>query len=168
MAFRFSIGRKIGTGFGVLIFLTLLAFILTVATVSKSKEQTDAVVGQVTPAVSALKEYNFLLQKSQTLMAKWYYIQSKNDEPFKNDLRNLIDKEYPNIKTLMIGQILKKKSTKTLRSFLMACSQFIKQILCRFYLLGNRTKMLISTFLPNYRTRIPKKKLRYCMGNLMN
>ncbi len=99
MTFRFSIGRKIGTGFGVLIFLTLLAFILTVATVSKSKEQTDAVVGQVTPAVSALKEYNFLLQKSQTLMAKWYYIQSKNDEPFKNDLRNLIDKEYPNIKT---------------------------------------------------------------------
>ena len=32
-------------------------------------------------------------------MAKWYYIQSKNDEPFKNELRSLIDRDYPNIKT---------------------------------------------------------------------
>lgn len=99
MAIRFTIGRKIGSGFGILIFLTLIAFILTIFTVSKSKVQTETVVGQVTPAVSSLKQYKFLLQKSQTLMAKWYYIQSKNDEPFKNELRSLIDRDYPNIKT---------------------------------------------------------------------
>ncbi len=98
MAIRFTIGRKIGTGFGILLFLTMIAFILTIVTVTKSKVQTESVVGQVTPAVSALKQFNFLLQKSQTLMAKWYYIQSKNDEPFKNELRNLIDRDYPNIK----------------------------------------------------------------------
>ena len=83
MAIRFTIGRKIGTGFGILLFLTMIAFILTIFTVTKSKVQTESVVGQVTPAVSALKQFNFLLQKSQTLMAKWYYIQSKDDEPFK-------------------------------------------------------------------------------------
>ncbi len=99
MAIRFTIGRKIGTGFGILLFLTMIAFILTIVTVTKSKVQTESVVGQVTPAVSALKQYNFLLQKSQTLMAKWYYIQSKDDEPFKNELRSLIDRDYPNIKT---------------------------------------------------------------------
>ena len=99
MAIRFTIGRKIGTGFGILLFLTMIAFILTIFTVTKSKVQTESVVGQVTPAVSALKQFNFLLQKSQTLMAKWYYIQSKDDEPFKNELRSLIDRDYPNIKT---------------------------------------------------------------------
>lgn len=99
MAIRFTIGRKIGTGFGILLFLTMIAFILTIFTVTKSKVQTESVVGQVTPAVSALKQFNFLLQKSQTLMAKWYYIKSKDDEPFKNELRSLIDRDYPNIKT---------------------------------------------------------------------
>ena len=98
MAFRFTIGRKIGAGFGILLLLTLIAFILTIFTVSNSKVQTETVVGQLTPAVSALTQYNFILQRSQTLMTKWYYIQSKDDEPFKNELRVLIDREYPNIK----------------------------------------------------------------------
>ncbi|MES2513939.1 MAG: HAMP domain-containing protein [Bacteroidota bacterium] len=99
MAFRFTIGRKIGTGFGALLLLTLIAFIFTIVTVTKSKQQTDSVVGQVTPSVSALKEYNFILQKSQTLISKWYYNQSGNDDPSKTELRNLISKDYPHIKS---------------------------------------------------------------------
>jgi F0F1-type ATP synthase assembly protein I len=98
MAFRFTIGRKIGTGFGVLLVLTLIAFLFTIITITKSKQQTDSVVGQVTPSVSALKEYNFVLQKSQTLISKWYYLQSANDDPAKTELRNLISKDYPHIK----------------------------------------------------------------------
>ncbi len=98
MAFRFTIGRKIGTGFGVLLLLTLVAFIFTIVIVTKSKQQTNSVVGQVTPSVSALKEYNFILQKSQTLISKWYYNQSGNDDPSKTELRNLISKDYPHIK----------------------------------------------------------------------
>lgn len=98
MAFRFTIGRKIGTGFGALLFLTLIAFIFTIVIVTKSKQSTESVVGQVTPSVSALKEYNFILQKSQTLISKWYYLQSGNDDPSKTELRNLISKDYPHIK----------------------------------------------------------------------
>ncbi|MBL7937455.1 MAG: hypothetical protein JNM51_16735, partial [Bacteroidia bacterium] len=98
MAFKFTIGRKIGTGFGVLLLLTLVAFIFTIVTITKSKQQTDSVVGQVTPSVSALKEYNFILQKSQTLISKWYFNQSSNDDPSKTELRNLISKDYPHIK----------------------------------------------------------------------
>lgn len=98
MAFKFTIGRKIGTGFAVLIILTIVAFVLTIVTVTESKQQTESVVSQVTPSVAALKEYNFLLQKSQTLISKWYYNPSRDDEPFKTELRNLINKEYPSIK----------------------------------------------------------------------
>ena len=99
MAFKFTIGRKIGTGFGALLLLTLIAFIFTIVIVTKSKQQTDSVVGQVTPSVSALKEYNFILQKSQTLISKWYYYQSANDDVSKTELRNLISKDYPHIKS---------------------------------------------------------------------
>jgi serine phosphatase RsbU (regulator of sigma subunit)/HAMP domain-containing protein len=98
MAFKFTIGRKIGTGFGALLILTLIAFIFTIVIVTKSKAQTDSVVGQVTPSVSALKEFNYILQKSQTLITGWYYLQSTNDSPAKTELRNLISKDYPHIK----------------------------------------------------------------------
>ena len=98
MKFRFTIGRKIGTGFGALLFLTLIAFIFTIVIVTKSKQSTESVVGQVTPSVSALKEFNFILQKSQTLISKWNYNQSGNDDPSKTELRNLINKDYPHIK----------------------------------------------------------------------
>ncbi len=98
MAFKFTIGRKIGTGFGALLLLTLIAFIFTIVTVTKSKQQTDSVVGQVTPSVSALKEFNFILQKSQTLISKWYFNQSPDTDPSKTELRNLISKDYPHIK----------------------------------------------------------------------
>jgi serine phosphatase RsbU (regulator of sigma subunit) len=98
MAFKFTIGRKIGTGFGALLLLTLIAFIFTIVIVTKSKQQTDSVVGQVTPSVSALKEFNYILQKSQTLITGWYYLQSTNDAPSKTELRNLISKDYPHIK----------------------------------------------------------------------
>lgn len=97
MGLRFTIGRKIGTGFGTLVVLTMIAFILTIYTITQSKQQTESVVSQVTPSVSYLKEFNFILQKSQTLISKWVS-QSPNDAPFKNELRNLINKDYPKIK----------------------------------------------------------------------
>lgn len=122
MAIKFTIGRKIGTGFGILLFLTLVAFLLTIATVTQSKQRTEAVVGQVTPSVSSLKQFNFLLQKSQTLISKWKYNQTPNDDPSKIELRNLISKEYPNIKrelnTLSIDWTAEEKEKiKTIISF---------------------------------------------------
>ena len=122
MAIKFTIGRKIGTGFGLLLFLTLVAFLLTIATVTQSKQRTEAVVGQVTPSVSSLKQFNFLLQKSQTLISKWKYNQTPNDDPSKIELRNLISKEYPNIKrelnTLSIDWTAEEKEKiKTIISF---------------------------------------------------
>ncbi len=122
MAIKFTIGRKIGTGFGILLFLTLVAFLLTIATVTQSKQRTESVVGQVIPSVSSLKQFNFLLQKSQTLISKWKYNQSGNDDPSKIELRNLISKEYPNIKNELNALSVdwtdeEKENIKTIISF---------------------------------------------------
>jgi serine phosphatase RsbU (regulator of sigma subunit)/HAMP domain-containing protein len=102
MAVRFTIGRKIGTGFGTLILLTFVAFILTFTTLSESKKKTDLVVGQVTASVDELKEFNFILQKSQTLISKWYFNKDPNDVIFRQDLRKLITEDYPKIKNKLI------------------------------------------------------------------
>src|ERR1700752_4082270 len=97
MAFRFTIGKRIGTGFSTLIGLTIVAFILTLSTVFESKKKTEEVVDQVAPSVAALKEYNFLLQRSQTLISKWYYSKNVNDNG-REELLNLIQHDYPNKK----------------------------------------------------------------------
>ncbi len=95
MAIKFTIGRRIGLGFATLIILTIIAFMLTVVTLNDSKQRTETVVGQVTPSVVELKELNLLLQRSHTNISKWFYNKSFNDVEFREELRNIIAKDYP-------------------------------------------------------------------------
>src|SRR3989442_1469742 len=105
MAFRFTIGRRIGTGFGTLIVLTVLAFVLTLYTLTDSRKKTEIVVGQLAPSVAELKEFNFLLQRSQTLISKWYYSKTTNDHG-RHELVKLISYDYPE-KRLRLKQLSK-------------------------------------------------------------
>ena len=91
---KLTIGRRLNLGFGVFIGLTVTAFILTVVTLSSSRSKTELVIGKVTPSVASLKEFNFLLQRSQTLISKWYYSKDVND-PGRGELEQLISIDYP-------------------------------------------------------------------------
>lgn len=101
MAMKFTIGRRIGLGFATLIILTMVAFILTIATLNDSKQRTETVVGQVTPSVVELKELNLLLQRSHTDISKWFYNKSFNDMDFRDELKTIITKEYPRKKQVL-------------------------------------------------------------------
>jgi serine phosphatase RsbU (regulator of sigma subunit) len=92
---KFTIGKKIGFGFGVVIVLTIVAFIFTNITLKESKRKTDNVVKVVTPSVAALNEFNLLLESSQRLISKWVNVQSGEDEIFKYELKDFIIHEYP-------------------------------------------------------------------------
>lgn len=101
MNIRFTIGRRIGLGFAIFILLTVIAFILTVVILNKSKRRTETVVGQVAPSVAELKELNLLLQRSHTNVSKWYYNKSFNDIEFRDELKNIISSEYPKKKGIL-------------------------------------------------------------------
>jgi serine phosphatase RsbU (regulator of sigma subunit)/HAMP domain-containing protein len=98
MAFKFTIGRKIGAGFGLVILFTVIAFIYTNVIINDSKKKTDQVVKVVTPSVASLEYLHSTLQRSQILITKWFHIQSPDDDPFKKDLRELIKYQYPSLK----------------------------------------------------------------------
>ena len=98
MKFRFSIGSKIGLGFGVLIFMTILAFILTQITLTKSRKVDEQIRTVITPSVSALEELNLLMVRSKTLISDWVHVQTRDDNPDKTKLKGLIDEEYPALK----------------------------------------------------------------------
>jgi serine phosphatase RsbU (regulator of sigma subunit) len=98
MKFRFSIGRKIGLGFGVIILLVIIAFWLTNVTLNESRKKTDEVTEIYNPSVASLKELNYLLIRSKFLINKWFYVQTGNDALEKKALRTLIKEEYPELK----------------------------------------------------------------------
>jgi serine phosphatase RsbU (regulator of sigma subunit) len=95
MAMKFTIGRKIGAGFAVLIILTSIAFVSTVITLTDSKRKTDEVVGQLAPSVAELKELNLMIQRSGTDVTQWMFNSSASDISFRVDLDTIITREYP-------------------------------------------------------------------------
>ena len=98
MKFRFTIGRKIGLGFGIILFLFIVASVLTNSTLSNSRTKTDQVTEIINPSVESLKELNYQLMRSKLLITKWFYVQTGEDASDKKELRNLLDKEYPKLR----------------------------------------------------------------------
>ena len=96
MAFRITIGRKIGVGFGSLIFLTFVAFGLTLITLTESRQINDKITNQYTPSVSALQELNNLVVRSKMLITNWVNVQIDHED--KGKLKSLIKTEYPELK----------------------------------------------------------------------
>ena len=95
MAFQFTIGRKLGSGFGILIFLTVVAFTLTNYTLNESKTEIDEMVNNVIPSVAKFEELKSDLQRSYNLITRWKHITSSDDAPFKTSLRRLINERHP-------------------------------------------------------------------------
>ncbi|MBN8703287.1 MAG: SpoIIE family protein phosphatase [Bacteroidetes bacterium] len=95
--FNFSVGRRIGLGFGILIFLTLIAFIYTLYITKTSKEKTDKVVDVYLPSVNELKNFYSQITESRNLLLNWVYSQ-EDDDPQKDKLKILLDIDYPNLK----------------------------------------------------------------------
>lgn len=116
MAFKFTIGRRIGTGFGTLIVLTIIAFVLTIFTLKDSKAKTETMVETVAQSVAKLKEFHSVLQRSQTLISIWYYHKSVNDSREREELRRIIAQHYPKIKS-ELNQLSKTWTKDELRSF---------------------------------------------------
>jgi serine phosphatase RsbU (regulator of sigma subunit)/HAMP domain-containing protein len=116
MKVRFTIGRRIGLGFAIFILLTVVAFILTVIILNESKTRTQTVVSQVSPSVAELKELNLILQRSNTDISKWFYNKSFNDLDFREDLKKIINEEYPKKKRRLHAFTWSKSEKESLRN----------------------------------------------------
>ncbi len=121
MRLRFNITTRIAGGFGSLILLTLVAFLYTFIVLKDTRKKADTVVEQVIPSLTELKDFNLLLQKSKTLIAKWYYNKSLNDNyEFRIELRQLITKDYLQKKKqlMQLSVLWKEKERKDLELIL--------------------------------------------------
>lgn len=95
---RFTISRKIGLGFAVLILSTLIVFFLTYQTLSTARGINDKINRVYNPSVFALAQLKSSVMQSRTLIAMWASVQSREDTKEKLSLVSLVDKEIPAIK----------------------------------------------------------------------
>ena len=95
MAFRFTIGKKIGTGFGVLLLCVVVVFSTTYKTLNTSIEINEEITTVNNPSVASLEELKLLVVRSKMLVFNWIYIQSQLDHPDKEKLNRLSARDYP-------------------------------------------------------------------------
>jgi serine phosphatase RsbU (regulator of sigma subunit)/HAMP domain-containing protein len=95
MGFRFTIAKKIGAGFGVLLFFIVIVFYTTYSTLTNSTEINDEITNVNNPSVTSLESLKLLIVRSKMLIFNWTYLQSKPDHPDKKKLNLLIERDYP-------------------------------------------------------------------------
>jgi len=98
MAFRFTIGRKIGAGFGVLIFFVIIVFYITYHTLNTSIEINDNIAEVNNPSLASLEELKLLTVRSKMLIFIWADTEL-TDHPEKQKLKLLIQYKYPKLKS---------------------------------------------------------------------
>ena len=98
MNFKFSIGKKIGLGFGLLLFCTITIFLYTRLTLDSSKKINKHNTVTLSPSVDELQELKIQILESQMLITNWANVQTANEHPEKEKLRKLIRERYPILK----------------------------------------------------------------------
>lgn len=91
---KFTISRKIGAGFGILLLFTFVVFVLTYVTLSESRKINDQITKIYNPSVNVLEDLNMLIVESKMLIMRWVEVQI-SDEPDKAKLKKLVAEDYP-------------------------------------------------------------------------
>jgi len=104
MSFRFTIGKKIGTGFGVLILFIIVVFGATfiavnngIETFQKNDQTSNELIQVITPSKEKVSHLRLAINESKQLAIQWVNDQSRNDVPDKERLKNLIKQNIPGI-----------------------------------------------------------------------
>jgi len=98
MSFRFTISRKIGSGFAILILTTLALVLLTYKTLSTGRDMNDNINDIYNPSVSELEKLKSDILRSKTLISMWALVQSRKDTKEKVSMKRLLREEIPQIK----------------------------------------------------------------------
>ncbi len=95
MKMRFTIGKKIGMGFGLFILFALLVVVLTNNTLEKSRTINDEINTVYAPSAEALGELRNLITSSHMLIKHWALVESISDAREKSNLIELSEVQLP-------------------------------------------------------------------------
>ena len=102
MSFRFTIGKKIGTGFGVLILFIIIIFGATflavnngIGTFKENDKTSNQLITVLTPTKEHVIAIKTLTIESRQLASQWINDQSRNDVDHKMRFKKIIREDIP-------------------------------------------------------------------------
>jgi serine phosphatase RsbU (regulator of sigma subunit)/HAMP domain-containing protein len=102
MKFRFTIGKKIGTGFGVLIVFIIVVFGATflavnngISTFQENDKTTSKLIENITPSKEKVTRLRILVNEAKLLAIQWADRVGRNDTPDKIRLVTLMEQNVP-------------------------------------------------------------------------
>lgn len=101
---KFTIGKKILTGFLALIISFVIYVVYSVVTINYNNARTIESTNVISPSVEFLKEFQTLVIRSRMLITNWVYLPRNEDD--KNALRAIYNGEYEELKTSLNEKIV--------------------------------------------------------------
>lgn len=98
MKLRFTISRKIGFGFAVVLLTTVVIFFLTYDTLRTGRATNDQINSVYNPSISALEQLKSTILRSRTAITSWAFVQSREDSREKLSLIKTVQEEIPELK----------------------------------------------------------------------
>lgn len=102
MSFKFTIGKKIGAGFGLLIVLIMVVFGATflavdkgIETFEKNDRTSNELIQILTPSKQYVVSIKALIGESRQLASQWVNDQSRSDVKFKMRFKSIINELIP-------------------------------------------------------------------------
>ena len=92
---RIGITQRIFLGFGLVMIVIVLSYILIFITVNSSKKLTYKNLQVILPSQSGLNDLSQIISKSSLLLKNWVFVERQSDTPDKMELRSLHAKELP-------------------------------------------------------------------------
>jgi len=97
MKFRFTIAKKLILGFSIVTLAILANIYLINSTLKESIKTNEKISNVYTPSSELIRELSNLMISSKMLIKNWVYIDKKQDTPDKVRLKDLHQKNFPEI-----------------------------------------------------------------------
>ena len=96
---KFTIGRKLTVGFSAMIVFFIISILISNMTLRQGQRINDRTGNLYVPSMMLLMEFKNMIIESEKLIGTWIFIQSTDDTEDKNRLRQLINNDYPLLKS---------------------------------------------------------------------
>ncbi|MCC6600491.1 MAG: hypothetical protein IT223_07430, partial [Crocinitomicaceae bacterium] len=93
--FRFTISRKLGIGFGLIILIAAFVFLLTNITLNESRDINQRINQEYAPSLKALSKLDALLLRSQDLARQWTFVQRIDNHRDRREFKLITDSLIP-------------------------------------------------------------------------
>ncbi|WP_462319412.1 methyl-accepting chemotaxis protein, partial [Marinilabilia sp.] len=103
LKYNFNIAQKLIFGFGLILVVILINAILTLGTLTRSKNLTNEVTSVYSPSTEKLGDLEMMVTQTKMLIKNWVYIDRQANTPDKLRLREVHEETMPALKEELLS-----------------------------------------------------------------